>query len=198
MELIVGTDSSWSLRAWICMKLAHIKPNEIVIDLDKANYKTRILEHSPSGLVPVLKDGEVRIHDSLAIVEYLNECSPGVLYPEARESRALARSLCAEVHSGFAILRNQCPFTLDLVSPLESNEAIRDDLHRAKEIFESAEIPYMFGRESAVDGFYAILAYRLRIYGITLSGKASEYQKSLLDWALLQEAIVQAKKWRNV
>lgn len=198
MELIVGTDSTWSLRVWICLQLVNVDISEQVIDLSSANYKPEILKYSPAGLVPALVNETFVIHDSLAITEYLNEYSNGDLYPKNIRERALARSLCAEMHSGFANLRRQFPFTLKSVSnKVEMNKDLRNELTRIEAIFELAEIPYMFESAGAVDAFYSILAFRLKSYGFTFQGKAGEYQNSLLNWSLLKKAITQAKQWES-
>jgi len=199
MELIVGTDSTWSLRVWICLQIVNIKATDVVIDLTDADYKAKILAHSPSGLVPAFIDGHIEIHDSLAITEYLNESSLGGLYPDSVKQRAFARSLCAEMHSGFMNLRQQFSFTLKPVAKatLLSDE-VKQEIARIEAIFESAELPFMFEFAGAVDAFYAILAYRLNSYGITLKGKAGEYQKSLLNWDLLKQAIIQAEEWETI
>ena len=140
MTLISGTDSTWSLRAWLCARVAGFTPEGIRIDLTAADYKTQILKYSPAGLVPVWTEGELVIHDSLAITEYLNEISGGRLYPSGTGERALARSLCAEMHSGFANIREQCPFTQQEVPPLQaSGEPIRKELERITDIFAQAE-----------------------------------------------------------
>ena len=198
MELVVGTDSTWSLRAWICLQLVNVKASETVINLTAADYKTAILTHSPTGLVPAFIDGTIEIHDSLAITEYLNESSLGKLYPDSVKERALARSLCAELHAGFVNLREHFPFTLKTVS---KNKALTDEckkeISRIETIFEAAEMPYMFEFAGAVDALYAILAFRLESYGIKLQGKAGEYQQSLLNWTLLKNAITQAKEWKS-
>lgn len=192
MTLISGTDSTWSLRAWLCARVAGFTPEVIRIDLTAADYKTQILKYSPAGLVPVWLEGELVIHDSLAITEYLNEISGGRLYPSGTGERALARSLCAEMHSGFANIREQCPFTQQEVPPLQaSGEPIRKELQRITDIFAQAEGPFMFSEPSAVDAFYAVLAKRLSHYGIELAGKAGHYQKSLNDWPLLAEALAE-------
>jgi glutathione S-transferase len=196
MELIVGTESTWSLRAWICLQLVNLEVSEQVIDLASASYKFAILKYSPTGLVPALIDVTCVIHDSLAITEYINESSNGGLYPENSGERALARSLCSEMHSGFMNLRNQLPFTLQpITNKVKLSENIETELNRVKAIFESARIPYMFESAGAVDAFYSILAFRLKNYGITFEGKAGEYQQSLLSWSLLKNAITQAKQW---
>ena len=198
MKLTLGTDSTWSLRAWICSQIAQLNLEIIVIDLSCADYKSEIFKHSKTGLVPALNEGELHIHDSLAIVEYFNECSDGVLYPKSKNERALARSLSAELHSGFIALRTQCPFSLEQVVPLTSfNNDIKSELARLESIFSLAKLPYMFNSAGIVDAFYAILAFRLKIYGITLTGKAGDYQESLLNWSTLQQAIKLAQSWNR-
>ncbi|GHF95528.1 glutathione S-transferase N-terminal domain-containing protein [Thalassotalea marina] len=197
MKLIVGTESTWSLRAWICSQLAKQKVNIEVIDLSAPNYKAEIYKHSKTGLVPALTHDDVYVHDSLAIMEYLNECSSKAILPALAAQRALARSLCAELHSGFMQIRMCCPFSTQPVQKVTDFSAIETELKRLEAIFESAQLPFMFHEASAVDAFYAILAYRLESYGIQLKGKAGEYQTSLIQWPLLQSAIELAFDWNK-
>jgi glutathione S-transferase len=198
MELIVGTDSTWSLRVWICSQLASLKLNLTVVDLTKSDYKVEINKYSPTGLVPALKTETFVIYDSLAIAEYFNELSNGALYSNSKAERALSRSLCAEMHSGFMTLRSNCPFTLDVVEPLsELTDAMSNEISRIEDIFKQAQLPFMFAKPGVVDAFYAILAFRLKTYGIVLEGDAGDYQQSLLDWTVLQQSIVLANGWRN-
>lgn len=198
MQLIVGTDSTWSLRAWICSQLAQLSIEVNVIDLTNANYKSEIFKYSKTGLVPSLNEGTFAIHDSLAIAEYFNECSDGALYPQSASERALARSLCSELHSGFINIRSQCPFSLSPVPPLsEFSDGMRHELTRIESIFELAQLPYMFNSAGVVDAFYCILAFRLKAYGIVLQGKAGSYQDSLLNWSYLKQAINVAQSWKN-
>ncbi len=198
MELTVGTDSTWSLRVWICSQLAQLDLVVNVIDLTNSGYKSEILKHSETGLVPSLNEGTFVVHDSLAIAEYFNECSKGALYPSSSYERALARSLCSELHSGFMNLRAKCPFSLEQVAPLlEFNNDIDNELTRIEKIFESAHLPFMFSSAGVVDAFYSILAFRLKSYGIQLQGKAGEYQESLLNWSHLKDAIKHAQSWKN-
>ncbi|WP_299768936.1 glutathione S-transferase [uncultured Pseudoteredinibacter sp.] len=205
MQLTVGTDSTWSLRAWICTQIAGIEVDISVIDLASTGYKVKIQQHSKAGQVPFLIDGSVEaagkqalIYDSLAIAEYLNERSEGALLPIDISDRALARSLCAELHSGFMALRSNCPFSLQAVGPLsEINSDIEKELDRLVQIFENAEGPFMFGSATMVDAFYAILAFRLAHYGLKLEGKAGVYQQSLLQWDLLKAAIEKAEQWNQ-
>ena len=198
MELTVGTDSTWSLRVWICSQLAQLDIDVNVIDLSQSNYKSEILKHSITGLVPCLNEGTVIIHDSLAIAEYFNECSDGAIYPSLRSERALARSLCSELHSGFMGLRSQCPFSLEQVTPLsEFDKDIGNELTRIEAIFGAARLPFMFNSAGIVDAFYSILAFRLKAYGIQFKGNAGAYQKSLLNWPTLKDAIKLAHSWKN-
>ncbi|MCJ8294687.1 MAG: glutathione S-transferase N-terminal domain-containing protein [Colwellia sp.] len=198
MKLIVGTDSTWSLRAWICGQLAQINLEIHVVDLTDVEYKSKILTYSRTGLVPALIEGDLVVHDSLAIAEYFNEYSDGILYPKLNNERALARSLCSELHSGFINLRTHCPFSLDRVKPLsEINSDIKNELTRIESIFELAQLPFMFDSAGVVDAFYSILAFRLNSYGIKLQGKAGTYQESLLNWTTLQQSIELAQSWKN-
>ncbi len=199
MELVVGTGSTWSLRVWMCAKLSGIEINERVIDLRADNYKSEILKYSPAGLVPVLINEALVIHDSLAIVEYLNECANGRLFPKSQEKRALARSLCAEMHAGFIGVRGRCPFSLSAVDLLvEPGDALKVEIERINKVFEQATLPYMFDEVGAVDAFYAILAFRLNSYGIRFRGIAGSYQQALLDWNVLHDALQQAGAWAQM
>jgi len=194
MQLVIGTLSTWSMRAWICSQLAKVDCDIHAINLEQEGYKDEVLKYSPTGLVPVLKLEDSIIHDSLAIAEYFNEQSKGALYPVDSSERAIARSLCMEMHSGFMELRNQCSFSLEAVSPLtDVNESVQQELERIKSIFQQAKLPFMFDQVGTVDAFYAILAYRLQSYGIEFDGEAGEYQQSLLKWSLLQQSIQLAK-----
>ncbi len=198
MNLTVGTDSTWSLRAWICSQIAQIDVEINVIDLTELDYKSEIVKFSKSGLVPALTVDTFVIHDSLAIIEYFNECANGVLYPKSKLKRALARSLCAELHAGFMSLRSQCPFSLDKVAPLAvNNTEIENELARIEAIFKLAKLPFMFDDAGVVDAFYSILAFRLKAYGINLPGKAGAYQDSLLNWSSLKQAIALAHDWKT-
>ncbi|MBN3573161.1 glutathione S-transferase N-terminal domain-containing protein [Vibrio neptunius] len=199
MRLVVGTDSTWSLRAWICAYIAGVEMETQVIDLTKPEAKEQLKLVSPTGLVPALIiDNNSVIHDSLAISEYLNELSEGKLLPRSDFQRSEARSLCCEMHSGFVALRMYCSFTLDKpeVDSLPMQE-LSSDLTRINTIFAKARLPFMYDEPTVVDAFYAILAYRLERYGLSLQGKAAEYQRSLLEWHGLTDAIEAAKQWRN-
>lgn len=196
MQLVVGTLSTWSLRAFMCGQIAGIKLDLIPINLEKQGYKAEVLKYSPTGLVPaLLVDGFV-VHDSLAIAEYFNECSDGALYPKNQSERAQARSLCMEMHSGFMNLRSQCPFTFNQVALLEHlTDAVKKEVERVEAIFAQAKGPFMFDQAGAVDAFYAVLAFRLKAYGISFSGQAGEYQQHLLKWSLFEKVMTLSRSW---
>jgi glutathione S-transferase len=198
MDLIMGTDSTWSLRVWICSQLAELDVETRLIDLAQPDHKSEIRLYSAAGLVPALNIGSVVIHDSLSIAEFFNECVNGALYPPSTTERAFARSLCAELHSGFQSIRARCPFTLEYVTPLSVLDAdVQQELERIEQIFSYAHLPFMFESAGIVDAFYSILAFRLTVYGIELNGVAGEYQKSLLAWQHLKDAIELAKSWKK-
>lgn len=198
MEMLVGTGSTWSLRAWMCSRLAHVELSVKVIDLANTDYKKHLTAQSPSGLVPTLNVGGTVIHDSLAMAEYFNELADGALYPRDALQRAVARSLCAEMHAGFMALRRLCPFSLEPVEPLtELNSELEADIARATAIFRQAQQPFMFAEPGIVDVFFTILAFRLQSYGVALEGRAGEYQQSLLEWSLAKEAVQEALRWED-
>lgn len=194
-QLIVGTSSTWSIRAWLCLKLAGVKFTEKVVVLEKPDHKKMLSDCSPTGLVPVLKIDELCIHDSLAIAEFTDEIGRRRIFPVLSHERALARSYCAELHSGFLNLRSACPFSLHSKSHVVITEAIQSELTRITTIWSAANGDFYFEKPGMIDAFYAVLAYRLHMYGIQLPERAGEYQQALLKWPLLKVALLQAKNW---
>jgi glutathione S-transferase len=173
-RLVIGNKawSSWSLRPWLAMRQTGIAFTEINIKLRRPESKDQILEHSPSGRVPtLLVDGQV-IWDSLAILEYLAEAHPDAcLWPADPKGRALARSVAAEMHSGFAALREHCPMDLLVRTPMASlPEAVAADVTRIVALWRDcrrrfgASGPMLFGGFTAADAMYAPVASRLRTY----------------------------------
>jgi glutathione S-transferase len=173
-RLVIGNKntSSWSLRPWLAMRNAGIPFVEVNIDLRAAAAKAHILAHSPSGKVPALiSDGEV-IWDSLAIVEFLAEAHPKAgLWPAAPIARAMARSVSAEMHSGFPSLREQCPMDFLARAPKSDLSAeVAAEVRRIVSIWRDcrhrfgADGPFLFGQFSAADAMYAPVASRFRTY----------------------------------
>jgi glutathione S-transferase len=197
MEIVIGTKawSSWSLRPWLALKKTGVAFEETLIPLRQENGQSEaaILAHSPSGLVPALKDGDVTVWDSLAICEYLAEKFPEAgLWPTDRVARAYARSAAAEMHSGFASLRGECPMDLAATPrPVELSEATHKDIRRIVALW-SALIdrfggPWLGGAEwGAADAMFTPVATRFRTYGVQLSdfgdqGRAAQYNQRLLE-----------------
>ncbi|MBI3992653.1 MAG: glutathione S-transferase family protein [Candidatus Lambdaproteobacteria bacterium] len=181
--LVIGNRrySSWSLRAWIGLASVGVAFREQRIALHVGDYKADILRHSPAGKVPVLIDGELAVHESIAILEYVNEAyAQGRLLPSARAERALARAVSAEMHAGFMALRAQLPMDLRRApGPLgpahAPDAAAQDDIRRILELWEdclakadAASAPYLFGAWSMADCMFLPVATRFRTYQVPL------------------------------
>jgi len=194
MQLVIGTKawSTWSMRPWLVLKRSGLAFEEVLIELRQENNMSEaaIRAHSPSGLVPALKDGDLTIVDSLAIGEYLAEKAPG-LWPKDVAARALARAAAAEMHSGFGSLRGECP--MDLAAEPKAAElsaATQKDVRRIValwgEMLGRFGGPFLAGDWSIADAFYTPVATRFRTYGIKPSdygddGRAGEYCQRLLE-----------------
>jgi glutathione S-transferase len=194
LVLTVGTGSTWAMRAALVLAMSGLEWQEQVFDLEDAKELQRLKRLAPAGLVPWLDHDGVRIHDSLAIAEYLHELCPACrLYPEARAERALARSLCAELHAGFRQIRTLLPFFLGAPTRSEPPVEAIGELARLQTIWSQARGPFYFGEAGILDAFYAVMAYRLASYGIQLPGQAGAYQQALLAWPLWQQTLVKAR-----
>jgi glutathione S-transferase len=195
MEIVVGTKkwSSWSLRPWLALKHTGEAFKETVVELRQAGTsEAEIARHSPSHLVPVLKDGDLVIWDSLAICEYLAEKFPAAkLWPADPALRALGRSAAAEMHSGFGSLRGECPMALEatpgVVAISEATQKdVRKIVERWNQLLKRSGGPFLVGEWSIADAFYTPVATRLRTYGVHLSdygdtGAAGAYCERLLQ-----------------
>ena len=194
LVLTVGTGSTWAMRAALVLTMSGLEWQEQVFDLEDAKALQRLKRVSPTGLVPWLDDGELRIHDSLAIAEYLHElCPERRLYPQDRAQRALARSLCAELHSGFGQIRSRLPFFLGAPTQCEPPVETIGELARLQTLWAQARGAFYFEEAGIIDAFYAVMAYRLASYGIQLPGQAGAYQQALLAWPLWQAQLVKAR-----
>jgi glutathione S-transferase len=173
-ELVIGDKniSSWSLRPWLAMKQAGIPFREINVTLRTPETKGQILRHSPAGKVPTLLVDGRAIWDSLAILEYLAETHPeAMLWPAQAQVRAHARSAAAEMHSGFAALREHCPMDLVRRKPMANlPDSVTADVRRIVELWCDCRRKYgtggkfLFGAFSAADAMYAPVASRFRTY----------------------------------
>jgi len=195
MELIIGTKvwSSWSLRPWLALKRTGAPFTETLVQLREVGTSEAVAKVSPSARVPVLKDGDLTIWDSLAICEYLAEKFPAAkLWPDDPAARALGRAAAAEMHSSFASLRGECPMDLSLRHEVELSELTHEDIRRIIKLWSdlrerfSAGGPFLLGAWSIADAFYTPVATRFRSYGVQLSdfgdaGAAGTYNEALLE-----------------
>lgn len=202
MQLVIGNKnySSWSLRPWLGLKVAGIEFEEILLPLYEENARSKRLVYSPSGKVPLLADGTLRIWDSLAIAEYLAEKYPEKqLWPKTIEARAMARSVCAEMHGGFANLRNMLNMDIRARLQAEITPEAQAEIDRIIAIWTECRDrfgsggPFLFGNFSWADAFYAPVATRFVTYGIPLSGVAQAYVDTILALPAMQEWIAAAK-----
>ena len=195
MEIVVGTKkwSSWSLRPWLALKRTGAPFTETVVPLRETGTSEGIAAHSPSKMVPVLKDEGLVIWDSLAICEYLNERFPDAkLWPADPQTRALGRAAAAEMHSGFASLRGECPMDIGLRVHADLTEATAENIRRIVQLWSELrgrfekDGPFLLGAWSIADAFYTPVATRFRSYGVRLSdfgdiGLAGTYCEALLE-----------------
>lgn len=194
MELVIGTKtwSTWSLRPWLVIKRTGAPFTETLVQLREIETSTaEILKHSPSGLVPVLKDGDLTIWDSLAICEYLAERFPGAnLWPKNPADRALARAAASEMHSGFGSLRGECPMDLALLTEADLSAATQANIRRLVQLWSGLLTrsggPFLFGNWCIADAFFTPVATRLRSYGVLTrdygdAGGAGAYVERLLE-----------------
>jgi len=194
LVLVIGNKnySSWSLRPWLAMKQAGIPFVEQRIALYQPDSRRRVLEHSPSGKVPVLKDGATTVWDSLAILEHLAEKFPDRgLWPRSAAARASARSMSAEMHSGFAALRARMPMNLRNSYPGRGlTPEVETDIARIVSLWTesraTASGPFLLGDFCIADAMFAPVATRFVTYGVKLPPACQRYVETLLALPAMQ------------
>jgi glutathione S-transferase len=181
--LILGSKnySSWSLRPWLFLRKVGFQFQEHLIHFDAPDYRAQILSYSPSARVPLLFDGELKIWDSLAICEYAAESTQFGL-PKLRAARAVARSVAAEMHSGFQALRDECPMNVRArdrcVAP---TAALQTDIARIDALWSDCRARFgssgawLFGDFSLADAMFAPVLFRFQTYGAALSPVSAQY-----------------------
>ena len=197
LTLIIGNKnySSWSLRPWLFLKYHNIPFTEIRIPLYLEESKNQILQYSKSGKVPILRDGDLTIWDSLAILEYLAERFPHTKgWPERQDIRALARSLSAEMHSGFSALRSHCGMNCRRLPSMEYlPDNVMGDIDRIGQIWQECrqrfdkDGPWLFGRFTIADAMFAPVALRFHSYQISSNGSAQAYVDTVLNHPSVRE-----------
>jgi glutathione S-transferase len=190
LTLVIGskTFSSWSLRPWLAIKHTGLPFTEVVVPLYKPGTKESILRHSPTGKVPVLKHGDLTVWDSLAIIEYLAELAPeSGLWPADRAARAIARSACAEMHSGFPALRSNMGMNVLKSAPGEGRTPdTLADIARIQALWGECRArfgaggPFLFGTFSAADCMFAPVVTRFETYAVDLDPVAKAYVEAVL------------------
>jgi glutathione S-transferase len=206
--LVVGNKaySSWSLRGWLAVRLAGIDFEERLVRLSEPGSEAALRAQSPAGRVPVLHHGGRVIWDSLAIIEYLAEQRPAAgLWPADPAARAHARSIVAEMHSGFQALRRHMPMNLRKSLPGKGQgPGVGADIERITALWQDCRRrfatghqgggdqgdtagPFLFGRPGAADAMYAPVATRLRTYGVALDPVAAAYVETIHAWPPFEE-----------
>lgn len=196
MQLVIGSKnySSWSLRAWLAAVLSGLPFEEVQLHFDEDPERQQRRRFSPTGKVPVLKHGDLTVWDSLAIGEYLAELAPQAgLWPADRGARAWARSICAEMHSGFAELRQDLPMNIRLQRPWrERTPAVLADIQRIGEIWTESRRrygqagPFLLGRPGLADAYYAPVVSRFVTYSVPTSGAVAEYCRTIMAFEPMQ------------
>lgn len=208
LVLVIGNKnySSWSLRPWLYLKHHGIDFQEILIPLYGQGSKERILAYSPAGKVPALIHGKTLVWDSLAILEYLAEHFQQTQgWPASATGRAVARSVCAEMHAGFQALRQQLSMNVrkDFKARTWAPE-VQQDITRIQQIWNECRSthgrsgPFLFGRFSVADAMYAPVVWRFYNYAVTLDPIAEAYCKVMLELPAMHEWRTAARAEKEV
>lgn len=197
LQLLIGNKnySSWSMRPWVLLRQLQIPFEEVMVRFDSFDgdsaFKRALAGVNPAGKVPVLVDDGFAVWDTLAITEYVAERFPerGV-WPPDRQARARARSVCAEMHSGFSALRSHCPMNVEAALPeigdkvWREQAAVRSDVGRIVSMWsgllEQHGGPMLFGQFSAADAFFAPVCLRLRNYALPVPPAIGAYIERVL------------------
>jgi len=192
--------SSWSLRGWLMVKLAGLEFRELPVPVDDADARKELLLLSPSILVPCLTHEGIKVWDTLAIGEYLNEIKPkSGLLPADRKARAHCRAICGEMHSGFSSLRAALPMNLKARFPGHKIwSRAQEDIDRViaiwRDCLKDHGGPYLFGKVTMADAMYAPVVTRFMTYDIKLDQQCAEYCKRIMTLPEMVQWITAAKK----
>ena len=199
MHLVIANKlySSWSMRPWLVLRAFDIPFEETVIPLRQPDTKARILEHSPTGKLPVLVDGDAVVWESLAIISYLADRFPEKpIWPRDRVALAHAKSIAMEMHAGFQMLRQTCPMNLGKrFSAPPMTDELKANLDRLEAMWRGARKrfardggPFLFGAFTAADAMFAPVVTRLESYSLPVAADTRTYMDAVLghpaviDW----------------
>ncbi len=192
--------SSWSLRGWLMVKLSGLKFEEVLVAADSVDARAELLLLSPSILVPCLRHNKVKVWDTLAIGEYLNEIAPNAkLLPSNPVHRAHCRAISGEMHSGFSALRSSLPMNLKAeVKGFKVWSKAQLDIERVVEIWHECLIaykgPYLFGKTPTIaDAMYAPVCTRFKTYGVVMDPICQKYCDQILNMPFMKEWIAAAQ-----
>jgi glutathione S-transferase len=198
--------SSWSLRPWLLLTHFGVSFEESVIAMGRPETRSEILNVSPTGKCPALRDGEIVVFESLAIIEYIAENFPHLpIWPRDKAARALARSISNEMHGGFLALRNHCPTQfLRPVRKIELTSEVESDVARIEAAWEDARQscgaggPFLFGAFSAADAMFAPVVNRFHTYDIAVRPQTRAYMDAIMALPAWKAWIAGAERepWR--
>ncbi|HXV39667.1 MAG TPA: glutathione S-transferase family protein [Steroidobacteraceae bacterium] len=207
LTLVIGTRnySSWSLRPWLLLRHLGLPFSERLFELDSAEFASEVPKISPTGRVPALIHGGLRIWESLTICEYASELAGGRGWPADAARRAEARAIATEMHAGFLALRSACPMNARATGRrVALTPPLMQDLRRIDAIWSSCRRdhgdrgPYLYGDFSTADAMFAPVVLRIRTYALPLSGLATHYYDHMLADPQLREWISAAERETTV
>jgi glutathione S-transferase len=207
MKLVIGNKnySSWSLRPWLLLKQFGVSFEEIQVSLRTEDRSTRLRQYSPAGKVPVLIDDKLTVWDSLAICEYVSEkYLNGDGWPADSAQRAEARSISAEMHSGFQALRGEMPMNCRALRKVIPSEAVRLDIDRIQQIWSACRTkysrsgPWLFGDFSIADCMYAPVVTRFLTYGVAAAGQNRGYLDTVINNLHMRDWLAAAKQEQEI
>lgn len=206
LKIIVGNKaySSWSLRGWLAVRQSGLPYEELVVPMYDEAWPQRRMQPDlavSNGKIPTLWDGDIAVWDSLAIVDYLNDLTGNRLFwPQDKVARALARSIAAEMHSGYVPLRKACPMNVRKIFPAQApSEAVLENLSRIYALWEQARGrfgaggPWLFGDFGAADIMFAPVIFRIHGYSLPVEGAAKDYVDAMLAHPWMVEWVEGAK-----
>ncbi|BFM10755.1 glutathione S-transferase family protein [Simiduia litorea] len=206
LTLVIGNKnySSWSLRAWLYLKINDISFDEVRLPLDTVQFQQEIYTYSPSGKVPALSHGKVRVWDSFAIIAYIYRTFPdSANWPKDPVVQGLAISAVMEMHSGFMALRQHYPMNCrktPFKAPLRGN--VERDLNRLESLWtmllDASGGPWLGGELGIVDAYFAPVAMRIHTYQLPVSEPLQRYVQQVLQLPAMQEWIASAKQETEV